>query len=244
MRRETLLHVLALALVLGVAGQVAAKTDISKDTYDALAKIHKLIENQDYGEASARLDALGNAKASHYEQALLLQTRGHLLARIGQHEEAVAALKASLAQKALPGSASQGARYLLIQVLAAEARWAEAAAEMDAWLANERRPSAQAQALAGAIFARVDRPEQAAVRLAAAIEQSKDPQELWYRQLAAVYLGEKQYDAASALLGDMVQRFPQRKEYWLQLSGVYQAVGDDAGGPRRDGAGLRAAFTL
>lgn len=226
--RTTLLLLLVLVSLIGASGQVLAKAKITKGTYNALAKVHKLIEGGRYDEATTRIGAIGTTKASAYERALVLQTHGYLHARKRQYQDAITALKGCLALKALPRSATRDARYLLIQMQAATGGYAEAAKGMDAWLASKKRPSAQAHALAGSMYAKVKRLDEAANRFRKAIDRSKEPQESWFRRLAAVYLETERYEAAAALLGDMVSRFPQRKQYWMQLSGTHQALGDDA----------------
>lgn len=224
------LRVLCCAFVAFIiaAGPAAAKGSIRKDTYDELAKVHKLIASGQYEEATTRLGDIDTAKAAAYEQALVLQTQGYLHARKQQYQEAITALKGCLALSALPKSAIQDAQYLLIQMHLAVANYEDAATGIDTWLASEKQPPAEAHALAGSIFAQVTRLDEAADRLQKAIDQSKEPSELWFRQLAAVYSGAQRHEDAAALLTDAVKRFPQRKEYWLQLANTCQALGNNA----------------
>ena len=219
---------MALLLLVAVMGQPQAAVDIDKDTYGALVAIHALIEQGDHAQASARLESISQAGlASQYEKALMLQAQGYLHARQGQPLEAITALQASLQLDSLPSTAAHRARLLLIQMQVRVDHHADAARNLDAWLAAERQPPPEVNALAGAVYARAKRLDDAAERLRLAIDQSNEPDEHWYRQLAAVHLEAKHYDKAAALLREMVRRFPARKAHWLQLAGAYLALAQD-----------------
>jgi tetratricopeptide (TPR) repeat protein len=219
---------MAFLLLAAVMGRPQAAVDIDNDTYDALAAIHALIEQGDHAQARARLESISKAGlASQYEKALMLQAQGYLHARQGQHLEAITALQASLQLDSLPSAAAHRARLLLIQMQARVDHHADAARNLDAWLAAERLPPPEVNALAGAVYAWVKRLDDAAERLRLAIDQSNEPDERWYRQLAAVHLHAKRYDKAAALLREMVRRFPAQKAHWLQLAGAYLALEQD-----------------
>ncbi len=224
---QKLLIYLAVVLLTCISSSLKAGDDINRNTYDALAEIHKLIGTGRYDEASTRLDAIRTSRTNAYEHALVLQTRGHLYARRNEHRQAIDALNACLALDALPKAARQDTRYLLIQMQVASASHQNAADRMDLWLASEKSPSAEAHALAGSIYSRVERLEAAADHLRRAIDKAKEPNELWFRQLVAVHIADEHQDAAVKLLSEMVRRFPERKEYWLQLSATYHAVGEE-----------------
>jgi len=94
------------------------------------------------------------------------------------------------------------------------------------WFALQRDPAPAARALAGTAYAGAHRYPKAVEQLSLAIEQANQPQENWYRQLLAVHYQSRRYTAAAELLQRMILLFPERKDYWLQLSGVYAETGN------------------
>ncbi len=223
------LFLLAVLLVPRIAGgplAAEATGDISERTYGELARIHKLIEAGNYDEAKRRLSGM-SVEASPYAQAILLQTQGVLYARAREYPQAIAALERCLSIEALPKEATRNALSVLVQAQAASERYAEAARNLDLWFALSGKPTVEEYGLAGAIYAQVGRTDDAVTALKKALSGSAEAREVWYRQLAALYAGAKRHEAAAELLAIMVQRFPDRKAYWLQLAVSYQALGSD-----------------
>jgi tetratricopeptide (TPR) repeat protein len=118
------------------------------------------------------------------------------------------------------------ALYSLAQLQMVVADYPAAVTTLERWFGLQRNPAPAARALAGTAYAQVQRYPEAVEQLSAAIEQADRPQENWYRQLLAVRYQARQYTAAAELLQRMILLFPERKDYWLQLSGVYAETGN------------------
>ena len=225
-----LLVLLLSGLLLGeapAAGEAAYR--LSERTYRQLSSIYDLMEKQRYDEALAGLDRM-RARVEHkaHEHALLLQIYGHLFANTEQYQQAVDALARSLALNALPQPAIERTLYALAQLQMAVGDHTAALVSLEQWLRLAEEPSPGAHALAGAAYAQARRYPEAVKHLRKAIGVADKPQENWYRQLLAVYYQSEQYRAAATLLEQMIRRFPQHKDYWLQMSSVYRELGDDA----------------
>ncbi|MEN8801034.1 MAG: tetratricopeptide repeat protein [Thiogranum sp.] len=217
----------ALLVEVRAAGQAAYR--LSERTYRQLSSVHELMQQQRYDEALAGLDRM-RPRLEHkaHEHALLLQTYGHLFADTAQYQRAVDALAGSLALNVLPQPATERTLYALAQLQMAVNEPAAALVSLDRWFQLAEDPPPAAHALAGAAYAQVRRYPEAATQLRKAIDLDGKPQESWYRQLLAVYYQSGQYRTAVTLLEEMISRFPQQGDYWLQLSGVYRELGDDA----------------
>lgn len=235
MNRATISIALALTLSLGIVGPQAASVAqaatqrISERTYQQLAQVHALMQKQRYDEALADLDRLrarvGNRANEH---ALVLQTYGHLYTAQEQYPEAIAALSECLALEALPRAATAATLYLLAQLHMAAGDYAAAVKTLEHWFALGAEPAPTARAMAGSAYARLQRYPEAAEQLVKAIDASPKPEENWYRELLAVRYQARDYTAAAGLLQRMLELFPERKEYWLQLAGVYAETGKQA----------------
>ena len=115
--------------------------------------------------------------------------------------------------------------YVLAQLQMVVADYPAAVTTLERWFELQQDPAPAARALAGTAYAQVRRYPEAVKQLSMAIEQADRPAENWYRQLLAVHYQSHQYTAAAGLLQRMIVLFPPRKDYWLQLSGVYAETG-------------------
>ena len=209
------------------AGQATYR--LSERTYRQLSSVHELMQQQRYDDALAGLDRM-RPRVEHkpHEHALLLQTYGHLFANTEQYQRAVAALAGSLALNALPQPATERTLYALAQLQMAVDDYAAALVSLERWFQLAEDPPPGAHALAGTAYAQARRYPEAVTQLRKAIDLDSKPQENWYRQLLAVYYQSGQYRPAVTLLEQMIRRFPQHGDYWLQLSSVYRELGEDA----------------
>ena len=232
---------LALLLALTLTGMPTpgwAAGTVSPATYDRLLQVYRLVEEGRYGQALELLGSVRAAKARSYERAVILQTYGYVYAEKQEYERAIEAFTQCLDLDALPESATKGLLYGLVQLQASIGRYTEAAGSLKRWFALEDRPTPEANALAGWIYAQVGGHDQAIDYLRKAIAEAKTPNDGWYQQLLWVYFETDNYQQAAGLLEGLVGRLPHRKEYWLQLSGAYQALGED----RRAVAVMELAF--
>lgn len=214
---------------LGPRSAVAAGGLISERTYKRLSKVHELMADERYEAALKRLDSLRpSVEGKSYAHALVLQTYAYLYLATEQNRQAMDAFARCLALDALPEAGTKGILYALAQLQMAEAEYGKAVATLEKWLALERQPTPEAHALAGAAYTQVQRYSLAIKHLKKAIAATRNPKETWYRQLLAVYFEAKRYRDSAGLLEEMVTRYPRRKDYWLQLSGVYRELDDDA----------------
>ena len=208
------------------AGSISHR--LSERTYKQLSGIHTLMERGAYQKALADLDHLRpQIERKPYEHALLLQTYGHLYARMEQYPDAINTLKQCLALDALPVAASQQSLYLLAQLQLVTSDYQAAATSLELWFELEKDPAAQAHALAGTVYAYTKQYPLATKHLGKAIALARNPDENWYRQLLAVYYESGQYQAAADLLQQLIPRSPGDKNYWLQLSSIYHELDDD-----------------
>ena len=230
---RSLLTLLLSALLFALQAFATASAEsvshrLSERTYKQLSTIHALMNRGAYQKAIADLDQLRpRVERKPYEHALLLQTYGHLYARMEQYPQAIDTLKQCLALGALPAAAGQQSLYLLAQLQLLTSDYQAAATSLEQWLDQEKNPSASAHALAGTVYAYTKQYPLAVKHLTRAIKSAPNPDENWYRQLLAVYYESGQYQAAANLLQQLIPRSPGDKNYWLQLSSINHELGHD-----------------
>lgn len=201
---------------------------ISERARQGLARVYQQIEEAEYDQA---LDALQRMdlrlRHNAAEKALLLQAYGHVYASRQEYPEAISAFAEAVALNALPPAASRSIHYALAQLRLTTGDYPGAAASLDQWLDLEDSPSPEAHAFAGAVYSQAKRYPEAKRHLAEAIAQADPPSEQWYRQLVQAHYALAEYAEAARLLREMIERFPARRDHWLQLAGLYQELGED-----------------
>lgn len=230
MRTVLILALSALLIGLQPFATVSAESaarQLSERTYKQLSRIHTLMDKGAYLKAITELDRLRpRVERKPYEHALLLQTYGHVYARLEQYPQAIDVLQQCLDLDALPVAASKQSWYLLTQMQLVTADYPAAATSMERWFKLEKDPAPSAHALAGTVYAYAKNYPLAIKHLRKAIKQAQNPDENWYRQLLAVYYESRRYKAAAQLLQQLIKRSPEDKQYWLQLSSIYHELGD------------------
>ncbi len=217
-----------LAWVLSLSWEpVLAQGVVSEATYRRLSQVYELIEDGKVSEALERLDQIRVPASRRYEKALLLQTYGYLYAESERYSEAIDALLQCLELNALSRSATNNTLYVVAQLQVSNQQYAAALESLEKWFSLVAAPSADAHALAGWVNARLERHQKAIEHLRQAISMQGQPKELWYQQLLALYYDTQRLGDAAELLQQMVVLFPDQKEYWLNLSGVYQTLEQD-----------------
>jgi tetratricopeptide (TPR) repeat protein len=229
---RTVLILALSALLIGLqpfatASAESASRQLSERTYKQLSKIHTFMDKGAYQKAIADLDRLRpRVERKPYEHAVLLQTYGHVYARLEQYPQAIDVLKQCLNLDALPVAASKQSWYLLAQMQLVTTDYQAAATSLERWFDLEKDPAPSAHALAGTVYAYTKSHHLAIKHLGKAIKQARNPDENWYRQLLAVYYESRQYEAAAQLLLQLISRSPGDKHYWLQLSSIYHELGN------------------
>lgn len=75
--------------------------------------------------------------------------------------------------------------------------------------------------LLGSIYFQLNRYQDAICPTYVAITKSSAPKKPWFQMLASAHLELKDLDGTGAILKETIERFPDDKQMWLQLSSVY-----------------------
>jgi tetratricopeptide (TPR) repeat protein len=175
-----------------------------------------------YKEARKRLDELlPRVRKTKYEYATIMQTYGFAYAAQDQYKKAIKAFNEALKTEALPDQVQLRMRYNLAQLYAADNDWKSAARAYEQWLAAAEKPSADSYAFGATIYAQLKNYDKAIPKIRKAISLAAKPRENWYQLLLSMLYQKKRYAEAAQVLEIMVAYWPDKKQYWNQLSGVY-----------------------
>lgn len=232
---------LALIGVLVSSQPAASVPSLSPKVYQQLSQAQELMQKGQKRQALRPLQMLSADPAlSPYESAVVQQTLGYVHAALDQNQQAVAAFQASLAGNVLPAEDAQAVRYNLAQLHIGGGRYTQGAQLLEAWLAEAPNPKPEVYALLAQVYGHLKRYAEVEQHLQKAIAQSDTFHEEWYQLLLFAHIEQQAFGPAVSTLKQLLNRFPTKKTYWLQLSEVYR----QAKQPRQAAAALGLAHRL
>lgn len=204
-------------------------TFMSQATYNRLSRAHKAIEEGRYADALEELrDLADDVKSRPYEYAVTMQSMGYVFISQEKWETAADYMERALAQKALPAEAEKQVVYTLAQIHATLANYQKTITLMTDWFKTAEDPPADAYVIVANAYAAQDKYREAYPYVKQAIEKSEKPREDWYKLALGIQFELKKFSEAAGTLETLIANWPDKDQYWKQLSGVYIELGQDA----------------
>ena len=195
---------------------------ISPWLYKQLSKTEELIASQAYPQARKKLQKLlPDLKENSYPQALTLRSLASVYALESQYKEATRHLLHCLSTHALPENQQQNVLLNLGQLYMATELYQKT---IDTLAQYQGKKDAQILALLANAHAQLKHYKKAIPYIEQAIRQSKKPKEAWLQLNLALYYELNQYASAAKILRQLISYYPNKKNYWQQLSSVYQEL--------------------
>jgi len=201
------------------------KPTVSEAAHKVLTEARALIGKHQPREAIEKLNALlPTLTEERYALAVTHQVMGYAYGDQDDYRHAVESFKKALSYKALPDEVTHDLTYNVAQLLVHLEAYQEGLGYLEEWLRHERDPKLDAVKLAATAHFHLHRYEAAAPYLEEVLARQRLPEEAWYQMLLACHFERGQYQAATRLLETMLRTWPERRDYWLQLSGAYQRI--------------------
>lgn len=227
--------VFALVLSAGVSAPVyAAQSDqndnssnnvshaMTEQVYRRLSAAQEDLKNKKYQDALDKLnDLLDIVKDNPYESAVTYQTLAYVYIDQENYKKALPYLKKSLDYHALPDQQQHQQMLTLAQLYASTEQYQKAINLLEDWFANEKNPPTSAYLLAATSYYQTHKLKPALKYIKTAINKSKKPHQSWYNLYLGIEFDLKDYDAAIDVLKKMITMWPDKPEYWRNLSGLY-----------------------
>ena len=208
-----------------------AKPVLSNNIYRNMNKVQEAIQAEDYATALSELDALlaRGDRLQGYDRAKTLHLKTIVFIRQENYPQAVTTCKQAIATRALELTTEQDLRYTLVRMLFVLERYDEALQELETWLAEIEGLSAEAAFTAAQLYLTLDKLPQAQqyAEQGMALHQAEAdvaPRENWYRMLLSIYGRQKNYQQAIVIAEQTLSFWPDKLEYYHQLSGLYQQI--------------------
>ncbi len=201
---------------------------LQPSTHAALTEIHKDMEKFNYSKALDKLKKLVSSdKLKDYDAAVVYQTMGFAENGLANFTAAAKYFIKALSIDALPKEVSHELYFSTAQLLIHIDKPEEGLKYLSKWFTNESKPKADAHILAATAYYYLEDYKQLIVHVEKALPISKNPPLNWYELLLAGYYETKDYNNASMLLEKIINKYPEKTDYWLQLAGIYQHMKQD-----------------
>lgn len=202
---------------------------MSENLYRRLEKVHDMISEEKYADAEGKAQDLVSRARSDYEEAVAVQTYGHILAAQEKYPRAIEQFKRAIELNALPNPTHFGMMYNIAQLLVSTEKYEEGLQWLNRYLdaVPQSEIDLNAYVLAASANAELNNYRTAIDYIEKALSRAKKPKESWYQLLLAMHLELKNYETSAKVLERMVKLWPDKKQYWTQLSSIYLQLNND-----------------
>jgi tetratricopeptide (TPR) repeat protein len=196
---------------------------MSENMYRRLEKVHDLIGEEKYADAESKARDLVDRARSDYEEAVAVQTYGHILASREKYPAAIGQFKRAIELDALPNPTHFGMMFNVAQLLISTEKYEEGLQWLNRYFDEvpQSEIDRNAYVVAASANAELNNHRVAIDYIEKALELADEPKESWYQLLLAMHLELKDYQEAGRVLERMVRLWPDKKQYWTQLSSIY-----------------------
>ena len=196
---------------------------LGKMAFGLVEDAQSLAAEEKHDEALAVLQGIiDGERFKPFEKAVAIQNIGFVYADKGDYPQTLAAFERAIATDRLPPRMVSELTYNLAQLHLAEGRAQEALTHFSRWTALiDGEPMAAAFALQARIHLALDDFPKAETAIRRALSKAKEPQQNWTRILLSVLLQQERHAEARPILEDAVERWPNVKAFWQQLTAVY-----------------------
>ena len=182
----------------------------------------------DYAAAEGSLEEMQKStKLNTHEVALMHQTWAYLYSEQEDYEAAIPAFEAAVATGGLPLSVEISVIYNVGQLYIVLEQYRKGIAKLEEWFERTEQPTAAAYILLANAWVQLEDFNTALPLAKTGVAMSVNkPRESWVRLLLALHFQLEQYREAAEVLKMLATTWP-KKSYWMQLSSVYGAIGED-----------------
>lgn len=200
---------------------------LTEGTFNRLNLALEMIGEEDYDGAMAEMERLAQARLTDYEKATVQQYLGFLAAQREQYERSIEHFSAAVRLNQLPNQTHFDIILQIAQLYNAIEEYDLALKQLDFWfcISNEdAHKTADVWVLKASLHVQKEewRPSLRAIDQALVLHD--DPPESWYRLKLGMLQQLQEYRDSIDVLKILLRINPDRKDYWLQLSGTYQEL--------------------
>lgn len=213
----------------GVERDVPTGT-LDEPTFKRLNNAYELVGEEQYADAMEHLTYVGNRARDDYTKAIVAQGIAQVQWAMGNYDEALKQFERAVEINALPNQTHFALMYQIAQLYYMNERYDDALQRLELWFCKspQDKITAAAWVLKASIYAQKEDWEEVIKAISTAIGMDADPKEAWYQLKLAAHFELEQWRAAGETLEVMITKWPNKKQYWVQLSNTHFKLEDDA----------------
>ncbi|KAA9130780.1 tetratricopeptide repeat protein [Marinihelvus fidelis] len=203
---------------------------LNEQTYRQLEQAYELVGEERYNDAYEIFTRLKGRANGDYVQSILSQALGQTEWARGNYDAALREMERAVELNGLPDETHYALMYQIAQLYFMQERLDDALAALDLWFCKvpEEKRVDTAYVLKASILAQKEDWGGVVEAIDQAISLGDAPREDWYRLKLAALFELERYPEAAETLEILVAGWPDKKDYWLQLSNIYIQLQDNA----------------
>lgn len=219
---------------------------LRNEVYEKLAAAQEAAEANNFAEAEKLLQTLereytGKKELNSYEKANLYNFYAFIYYSGEKYKEAIGAYEKVLAQPDLPEAMEVGTRYSLAQLYFVIEDYQKAGSMLESWFKVAPNPAPDAYILLAQANYQLKEYDKALRNvekgMAEAKSRGQEPKEQWYLLMRVLYYEKGDNEKTTEILEILARQWP-KKDYFLQLSGMYGELKQD----KRQLAAMESAY--
>jgi len=226
-----LLAVIAASLpgqVLAQASECGKKRDRQQGTLDEatwkrLNDVYEDVGEEKYDIAYEKLLKMAQRNGDKYQKAVISQAIAQVEWARSNYDEALTYFEEAVALDALPDLTHFSLMYQIAQLYYMKDRFDEALDKLALWMCKvpAEKITDTAYVLQASLYAQKEDWKNVLIAIKTAISMSEEPKESWYQMKLAAHFELEQFPKAAQTLEILIQSWPDKKTYWIQLSQIY-----------------------
>jgi tetratricopeptide (TPR) repeat protein len=229
------LFILLAVFVIALPGQVEAQASecgkkrnknsgaLDEATWKRLNAVYEDVGEEKYDIAFDKLQRMTPRMVDDYQKAVLAQATAQVEWARGNYDQSLTSFEKAVELDALPDLAHFGLMYQIAQLYYMKDRYDDALDKLALWMCkvSKEKITDVAYVLQASLYAQKEDWKNVLVAIETAISISEEPKESWYQMKLAAHFELEQFPKAAQTLEIMIQLWPDKKSYWVQLSQIY-----------------------
>lgn len=233
--RKILLFVLLALIMLSLPGQIFAQASecgnkrskiggaLDELTWKRLNDIYEDVGEELYDVAHDKLLKMNGRARGNYEKAVLAQAMAQVEWARANYDAALTSFERAVELDALPDLAHFSLMYQISQLYYLKERYDEALDKLALWMCKvpEEKITAASYYLKAAIYTSKEDWKNVIPAIEKSISMADEPKESWYQLKLAAHFELEQFPKVAKTMETLIQFWPDKKSYWIQLSQIY-----------------------
>lgn len=196
---------------------------LDEPTYKKLNSIYEDVGEELYDVAYEKLTAMIKRARGDYLKSTLYQMIAQVEWARENYGPALTNFELAVEIDALPNNIHFSLMYQIAQLYYMQERYDEALDKLALWMCKvpPEKVTDLSWVLKASIYAQKKDWENVVTAIDTAISMSEAPKEAWYQLKLASHFELEQFPKAAQTLETMIQSWPDKKDYWVQLSQIY-----------------------